>query len=191
MQPRSQYVRLIGREVHYVVWGEADRPPLVMWHGLARTGRDFDDIAAALADTYRVVCPDTIGRGLSEWSPEPDAEYCMAAYARLAEAFVDALGLGRFAWIGTSMGGALGIAAAASALRGRVVRLVLNDIGPTLPQPAFERIRSYVGTPPDFATVTELETYLPHHLPAVWFPHRCTVAAHGRDRNAPAAERAY
>lgn len=159
MQPRSQYLRLADREIHYVEWGRPDAPPLVMWHGLARTGRDFDDIAAALADDWRVLCPDTTGRGLSAWSPEPDAEYCFAAYVHLAEAFADALALTRFAWIGTSMGGALGIAAGASALKGRISRMVLNDIGPTLPREAFERIRAYVGRPPDFASMTELEAY--------------------------------
>jgi len=159
MQPESHYLRLADREIHYVAWGRHDAPPLVMWHGLARTGRDFDDIAAALASAWRVLCPDTIGRGLSAWSPEPDAEYCLVAYARLARGFADALGLARFAWVGTSMGGALGIAAAAGALRGRIRRMVLNDIGPTLPRAAFERIRAYVAQPPDFAAMTELAAY--------------------------------
>ncbi|HJS84120.1 MAG TPA: alpha/beta hydrolase [Acetobacteraceae bacterium] len=159
MQPRSHYLALAGREIHYVAWGRRDAPPLIMWHGLARTGRDFDDIAAALADEWRVLCPDTIGRGLSSWSPEPDAEYCFAAYAGLAGDFADALGLARFAWVGTSMGGALGIAAGAGTLKGRISRMVLNDIGPTLPRAAFERIRAYVGQPPDFASMTELEAY--------------------------------
>ncbi len=159
MAPRSHYLRVLGREVHVVEWGRTDAPPVVMWHGLARTGRDFDDIAGALADTCRVICPDTIGRGLSEWSPDPDTEYCMAAYARLAAALADAFGLARFRWVGTSMGGALGITAGAGTLKGRISHLVLNDIGPSFPQVAFERIRDYVGKPPDFATVSELEAY--------------------------------
>ena len=159
MAPRSRYLRLLGRELHVLDWGAADARALILWHGLARTGRDFDDIAAVLAETHRVLCPDTIGRGLSEWSPEPNLEYCMGFYVRLAQALLDALGLARVGWVGTSMGGALGIAAGAGALAGRISRLVLNDIGPTLPHATFERIRSYVGAPPDFATVTELETY--------------------------------
>ena len=157
--PRSVYTKVMGWEMHHTEWGQPDAPPLVLWHGLARTGRDFDDLAAALADTYRVICPDTIGRGLSEWSTDPDRDYCFAAYARQAEAFADALGLGRFRFLGTSMGGALAIAAGAITLQGRISRMVLNDIGPTFPQQSFERIRTYVGAPPDFATVTELETY--------------------------------
>ncbi len=159
MPAASRYVQLAGRQVHFMEWGRADAPAIVMWHGLARTGRDFDTIAAALADSYRVICPDTPGRGLSCWSPAPDVEYCFAAYAGQAAALADALGLGRFAWLGTSMGGALGIAAAATTLRGRLTHLVLNDIAPTMPKAAHERISTYIGTPPDFAMLTELEDY--------------------------------
>ena len=65
---------------------------VIAWHGLARTGRDMDDIAAHLAQRYRVVCPDTIGRGLSQWSPDPDREYCLAFYAQLADGLLDQLG---------------------------------------------------------------------------------------------------
>ena len=157
---QSGYAVCRGREIHYTEWGRADAPPVLLWHGLARTCRDFDDLAASLADRYRVFCPDQIGRGLSEWSPDPDSEYCLDFYAGIARAFVDTLGLERVRWVGTSMGGALGIRAAATTLQGRMSRLVVNDIGPTLPPGAAERIRSYVGAPPQFAQVSELETYL-------------------------------
>lgn len=85
-------------------WGDPAAPPVIMWHGLARTGRDFDDLAATLAATYRVVCPDVIGRGLSQWSPLPDAEYCLEFYGRIARAFVDQLHIERLRWVGTSTG---------------------------------------------------------------------------------------
>ncbi|MSO91158.1 MAG: alpha/beta fold hydrolase [Acetobacteraceae bacterium] len=140
-------------------WGRADAPAVILWHGLARTGRDFDTIAAALADQFRLICPDTPGRGLSSWSTVPDSEYCFAIYARQALALADTLGLRRFGWVGTSMGGALGIAAAATTLRDRISQLVLNDIAPTMPAAAHGRISTYIGTPPDFTTLTELEDY--------------------------------
>jgi pimeloyl-ACP methyl ester carboxylesterase len=159
MTRRSVYTTVAGLEMHHSEWGAKDAPPLIMWHGLARTGRDFDDIAAALADTYRVICPDTIGRGLSQWSDDPDSAYCFAAYARQALDFLDALGIGQCRWVGTSMGGALGIAAGAGTLRGRFTHLVLNDMGPTMPRAVFDRIAAYVGAPPAFGTMTELETY--------------------------------
>lgn len=159
MQPASRYLTCCEREIHFVEWGREDAPPLIMWHGLARTSRDFDDIAQALTDTYRIICPDNIGRGLSQWSPDPNKEYCFAFYARIAQALVDQMGIDKMRWVGTSMGGALGIVAAATTLKGRITHLVLNDIGPALAAPAVERIKSYAGNPPQFDTVTELEQF--------------------------------
>ncbi|MGA0610507.1 alpha/beta fold hydrolase [Caldimonas sp. KR1-144] len=159
MNATSRYLRCEGRELHFLEWGAQHDEVVIAWHGLARTCRDMDDIAAHLAQRWRVICPDTIGRGLSQWSPEPGSEYCLAFYARLATALVDQLGIERFHWLGTSMGGAIGIKAAAGPLRGRLRRLLLNDNGPSLAAPAIERIRSYAGSPAAFDTVTELETY--------------------------------
>jgi pimeloyl-ACP methyl ester carboxylesterase len=160
VSPRSNYLRCAGRELHYVDWGAPEAPVVVAWHGLARTGRDMDDIAEHLASRgFRVLCPDTIGRGLSQWSPDPDNEYRLDFYATLATAFCDGLGVERCAWLGTSMGGAIGLVAAAGALRGRITRLVLNDNGPSLAPAAITRIRSYAGAPAAFATVSELEAY--------------------------------
>lgn len=155
----SNYLTCEGRELHYTEWGAQHDEVVVAWHGLARTGRDMDDIAAHLATRYRVICPDTIGRGLSQWSPQPDAEYCLQFYGRLAVSLLDQLGIARCHWLGTSMGGAIGLHVAAGALHGRIRRLVMNDIGPELAVPAVERIRSYAGNPSAFATVSELERY--------------------------------
>ena len=155
----SHYLRCEGRELHYTEWGAEHAETVIAWHGLARTGRDMDDIAEHLAQRWRVLCPDTIGRGLSQWSPEPEREYCLAFYVKLAVAFVDQLGIDRCHWLGTSMGGAIGTRAAAGPLRGRIRRLVLNDNGPQLAPAAIERIRTYAGAPAAFATVTELEQY--------------------------------
>jgi len=159
MTPASHYLRCAGREIHYVEWGAQHAETVIAWHGLARTCRDMDDIAAHLAQRYRVICPDTIGRGLSEWSPEPAREYCLAFYEQLAVSLVDQLGLAQFHWLGTSMGGAIGTRAAARGLHGRIRRLVLNDNGPELAAAAITRIRSYAGSPSAFATVSELEGY--------------------------------
>ncbi len=159
MNPTSRYLRCAGRETHFMEWGAQHADTIVAWHGLARTGRDMDDIAAHLAGRFRVICPDTIGRGLSEWSPAPDDEYCLAFYTRIAVDLLDALGITQCHWLGTSMGGAIGLAAAAGALRGRIRRLVLNDIGPEIASEAVQRIRTYAGNPPAFATVGELEQY--------------------------------
>jgi pimeloyl-ACP methyl ester carboxylesterase len=174
-QPRSRYLEVLGREVHVAEWGRAGDRPLVMWHGLARTGRDFDTIAAALADRFHIICPDTIGRGLSEWSDKPDEEYCLDVYARLAAEVADAFGFRTMDWLGTSMGGSLGIRAASTSLAGRIERLIINDIGPTFPDAPYQRIKTYIGNPPEFPTVRALEEYFRtiykpfgHHTDAQW-----------------------
>ena len=159
MTSSSQYRVCAGREVHYTEWGAHHEQTVIAWHGLARTGRDMDAIAAHLSQRWRVICPDTPGRGLSQWSPDPAAEYNLAFYERVALSLVDQLGIARMHWLGTSMGGAIGLRAAAGSLRGRIQRLVLNDIGPSLPQPAVDRILAYAGNPASFATVAELERY--------------------------------
>ena len=155
----SHYIACEGRELHYTEWGAQHSETVIAWHGLARTGRDMDDLAAHLSHRYRVICPDTLGRGLSQWSPHPEREYCLAFYVKLAQSLVDQLGLARFHWVGTSMGGAIGICAAAGSLRGRLRSLVVNDSGPQVAEAAIARIRSYAGNPAAFATVTELEQY--------------------------------
>lgn len=159
ISPSSHYLACAGREIHFMEWGAGHGETVIAWHGLARTGRDMDAIALHLAQRYRVICPDTIGRGLSQWSPDPARDYCLAFYEQLAVSLVDQLGIAQCHWLGTSMGGAIGLKAAAGALRGRIRRLVLNDIGPEIAAVAVQRIRSYAGSPPAFATVSELEAY--------------------------------
>ncbi|MBK0392980.1 alpha/beta fold hydrolase [Ramlibacter algicola] len=162
MSPSSHYVTCAGREIHYVEWGGGPAT-VVAWHGLARTGRDMDELAEHLAGRYRVICPDTVGRGLSQWSPDPHNEYTLAFYARIAADLFDALGIESAHWVGTSMGGAIGTVCAAGIaqprMKGRIRSLVLNDNAPKLAQPALERIKAYAGNPPSFASVTELEAF--------------------------------
>jgi pimeloyl-ACP methyl ester carboxylesterase len=156
---KSGYLICEDREIHYTEWGAGHEDTVLAWHGLARTGRDMDDVAAHLAHRWRVICPDTLGRGLSQWSPHPEREYCLAFYAKLAIGLLDQLKIDRCHWLGTSMGGALGIYLAAGALKGRLRRLILNDIGPQLAPAAVERIRTYAGNPPAFDRMSELEQY--------------------------------
>lgn len=159
MESSSHYLLCRGRELHYLDFGPQDAPVVVAWHGLARNAHDMDVVAQHLAGRFRVICPDTIGRGLSAWSPDPAREYCLDFYVELAESLLDTLGMSRCLWLGTSMGGAIGLRAAAGRLRGRIDRLILNDIGPEISAAAVERIRSYAGQPPSFATVRELAQY--------------------------------
>ena len=159
----SNYLRCLAREIHFTEWGAGHAETVIAWHGLARTGRDMDELAEHLSSRYRVICPDTIGRGLSQWSPEPKQEYCLAFYARLAAELFDQLHIDRAHWVGTSMGGAIGTVCAGGLLQPslspRIRSLVLNDNAPQLADAAIERIRTYAGNPPAFSTVTELEAF--------------------------------
>jgi pimeloyl-ACP methyl ester carboxylesterase len=160
----SRYIRCADLELHLTDWGRAERGTVIAWHGLARTGRDMDELAAHLSQRgWRVVCPDTVGRGLSQWSARPDEQYCLRFYARLARELIDGLGLSSVHWVGTSMGGAIGTLCAGGlaepTLKNRILSLVLNDNAPELAQSAIERIRAYAGQPPAFDTVTELEAF--------------------------------
>jgi pimeloyl-ACP methyl ester carboxylesterase len=160
----SRYLTCAGREIHVTEWGAQHRKTVVAWHGLARTGRDMDELAVHLSSRgYRVICPDTLGRGLSQWSPLPKLEYCLAFYARLAAELFEQLEIEQAHWVGTSMGGAIGTVCAAGlllpAMRSRIQSLTLNDNAPELAQSAIERIRAYAGSPPAFDTVLELEAF--------------------------------
>lgn len=163
MQASSHYLQCDTFNVHYTAWGHPCAPVVMAWHGLARTGRDFDALAQQLCHRYRVICPDTIGRGLSQWSAHPQDDYCLATYAKHAWALMDGLHIAQAHWIGTSMGGNIGMVCAAGLclpeFQGRVRSLVLNDIAPEISHAAVERIKTYAGQPPAFNTLPELEAF--------------------------------
>lgn len=128
----------------YTDWGDIDNPRrLICVHGLTRCGRDFDTLAEALADDYRVICPDIIGRGLSDWLDDP-AGYGIPTYAQHMLALLAQLGAAKVDWLGTSMGGLIGMALAAQP-DSPIQRLILNDVGPEISGPSLARIAQYVG----------------------------------------------
>lgn len=157
---RSVYIPVKDHELHVSEWGDPSNPFVMMWHGLARNGRDFDEIAQVLSKDYFVVCPDTIGRGLSSWSISDGDDYCMRIYGENAVGILDHYGTASLRWVGTSMGALIGVRLAAETLKGRMSHLVINDIGPEIPQDARHRIADYVGSPPDFDTMVEMEDWL-------------------------------
>lgn len=164
MTALSRYVQCAGYELHFMEWGAADAPVVIAWHGLARTGRDMDALAQFLVGQgFRVICPDTIGRGFSQWSRAPKDEYCLRFYARLARELFDALGIERAHWVGTSMGGAIGTVCASGlwepSMQDRIATLVLNDNAPQLAETALARIKAYAGQPPVFDSMAELERF--------------------------------
>ncbi|MBB5695715.1 alpha/beta fold hydrolase [Muricoccus pecuniae] len=144
--------------LRWVEWGPPDGMPVVCVHGLTRTGRDFDALAKRLASLgRRVICPDVFGRGNSDWLPDGTL-YAVPVYALAFRQFLEALPR-PYDWVGTSMGGLIGMAVAGMpefAPR----RMVLNDVGPFLPAAALRRIAAYLSLRPDFTDLDEVETHL-------------------------------
>lgn len=156
------------RGVHKMVyrsWGQPDNPRvLICVHGLARNGRDFDDLARALSTEYRVICPDVVGRGESDWLPE-GAPYEIGQYVQDMMMLINRLNVRTVSWLGTSMGGIIGLALAA--LPGSPIRrLMLNDIGALVPKASLKRIASYMGER-RFSGLAEAEQYLRNNYPAL------------------------
>jgi pimeloyl-ACP methyl ester carboxylesterase len=142
--------------MRWVEWGDRDNPRvLVCAHGLTRCGRDFDYLAERLADAYRVVCPDIAGRGRSDWLADK-ADYGYPQYCADLAAMLAAIGAESVDWVGTSMGGILGMILAAQP-RTPVGKLVMNDVGCVVPRSALERIATYVGRDPAFESLEALE----------------------------------
>lgn len=161
--PRARALRWLDqgafRTLALVEWGPPEGRPVVCVHGLTRTGRDFDALAAALAARgRRVLCPDLPGRGASDRLDDP-ARYAVPTYVAALAHLLAGLD-GPVDWVGTSLGGLCGMAAAA--IPGQPIgRLVLNDVGPFVPAAALARIRDYIGTAEQaFPDLGALEVHL-------------------------------
>lgn len=144
--------------IGYAEWGRRDAPVLLCVHGLTRNGRDFDAVAGRLADRYRVICPDMLGRGTSDRAADP-ALYAVPQYVADCITLIARLDVEELTWLGTSMGGIIGMAVAA--LPGNPVRrLILNDIGPEVGQTGLGRIGGDIGDDPTFSSFEEGERVL-------------------------------
>jgi len=143
----------------YFEWGDPrSEHVLVCVHGLTRRGRDFDHLARALEDRFRVVCVDLPGRGASDWLPVA-ADYQPATYVADLAALIARLDVPQVDWLGVSLGGLLGMMLAAQP-QSPLKRLILDDIGAFIGLEALQRIASYVGQDPGFANLAELEAYM-------------------------------
>ena len=173
VDPRRPSVQCVSaRGLHriaYLEWGDPrnDRV-LVCVHGLTRCARDFDALARSLAERYRVVCPDMAGRGDSDWLADPMLygypQYVADIVTLIARLDVDAVH-----WVGTSMGGLIGMMLAADR-NTPVTKLVLNEMGPVIGKVALERIASYVGLAPTFPDLDASQQYV-RTVSAPFGPH--------------------
>src|SRR5690349_10772149 len=138
----------------YWEWGEAANPRvLVCVHGLSRQGRDFDTLARQLCDRYRIVCPDVVGRGRSDFLADPSG-YQIPTYVADMVTLIARLDVEHVDWVGTSMGGLIGMGLASMA-NTPIRRLVLNDVGPAIEYAALARIGGYLGAPASWGSLEE------------------------------------
>jgi len=161
--PRRSELRSLSphgfHRVVYYEWGDTDNARVVVCvHGVGRNGRDFDVLGEALATTHRVLAIDMPGRGESDWLADPN-DYTFPTYLTTLVALIARSGAASVDWVGTSMGGLLGIVMAAQS-KSPITRLVVNDVGPVIEPVALERIRNYLGLAPTFATYGEIEQYI-------------------------------
>lgn len=146
-------------QTHYTEWGAEDNPEIICCvHGLTRNSRDFDEIARALSERFRVVCLDVVGRGLSDWLKAPEG-YDYATYASQLGCVLAHLNVKKVRWIGTSMGGILGMVLAATP-NSPITQMVISDVGPVIPEQSLKRIAEYLGKAPNFSSLAEAEQYL-------------------------------
>jgi len=153
----------------YLEWGDArNRDVVVCVHGLTRNGRDFDELARALCGRWRVVCPDVAGRGDSDRLADPML-YALPQYVADMVTLIARLDVEALDWVGTSMGGLIGMALAAQAAT-PVRRLVLNDAGPVVSLASLQRIAAYIGDMRAFPTIEQAEDYV-RRICAPFGPH--------------------
>lgn len=173
MQVTRKFVQCISpRGLHnmaYKEWGDPANPRVLLaLHGITRVSDDFDALAAALCDTYRVICPDVVGRGRSDWLTDPQL-YQIPQYVSDMVTLVARLDADSIDWFGTSMGGLIGIIYAS--LRNNPIRkLLLNDVGPVLNYEALVRISDYLGQDMRFATCDEGAAYI-REISQTFGPH--------------------
>ena len=172
-EPRRRSVQCASpRGLHriaYLDWGDPrNRDVLICVHGLTRSSRDFDALAAALCAQFRVVCPDLAGRGDSERLADP-LLYALRQYLADMVTLIARLDVEAVSWLGTSLGGLVGMALAAQP-GSPVAKLVLNDSGPVVTRASLERIESYLGKQMQFRTLEEAERHI-RAVSAPFGPH--------------------
>ena len=163
MQVSRKYVQCLSpaglHRMSYKEWGDANNPKvLVCVHGLTRVADDFDALAQSLMHEYRVVCPDVVGRGQSDWLSNPQF-YQIPQYVSDMVTLLARLDAQTVDWFGTSMGGLIGIGVASMA-NNPIRKLILNDVGPTINADAIQRIGKYLEKEMCFDTFEQAEAYI-------------------------------
>jgi len=164
-RPRHRFLQVPGptgpRRIHFTDWGRRRRKRAVVCvHGYSGNARDFDALAAALAPDARVIAIDVAGRGESDWLGS-SFEYNFPRFLADIDAVVASLGLAEIDWVGTSMGGLLGMLHAARP-GSKVRRLVMNDVGAYVPLAGLLEIAGNLDAPARFSTLDDVEAHVRH-----------------------------
>jgi len=163
--PSQDAVQKPPHHIAYTDWGKPDNPHIVICvHGLTRNCRDFDFLATALSSDCRVICPDVVGRGQSDWlQDEQDYDYyplylsdALSLIAHIQSQYRESIAID---WVGISMGGLIGMM---TAIQPEITlnKLVISDIGPLIPASALKRMSEYVGKDIRFPNLNDFEAYI-------------------------------
>lgn len=163
MQAKRKSVQCLSpaglHHMAYKEWGDpSNKNVLICVHGVTRVSDDFDVLALALSDLYRIICPDVVGRGRSDWLPNPQL-YQIPQYVSDMVSLLARLDVENVDWLGTSMGGLIGMGLA-SMPKNPIRKLILNDVGPALNLDAIVRIGEFIGQDVRFDTFDEAAAYI-------------------------------
>lgn len=159
-QPSSRFLICRDRKIHFLQWGDPGQDTVIIWHGVTGTCHDHDELAQRLAQNYQVICPDSIGCGLSDWTHDKKNDPGLDAYAAMARDLIGQLGLTSVRWIGVSKGGGLGILLAHIMTECPISHLILDDVGPGFPEWLRQAAMRNIASPPHFDSFSRFESYL-------------------------------
>ncbi|MCF8475327.1 MAG: alpha/beta hydrolase [Emcibacter sp.] len=161
---KSKFLKCAGRNIHFLEGGSPDNDCVIIWHGVTGTCRDHVELSRRLSQYYHVICPDSIGCGLSDWIVDKNKDPSLIFYSEIARDLLRQLNIKECRWIGASKGGGLGIVLTNIMTECSITHLVINDIGPTLPDWMRTAAMKNIGCPPHFDSYQSFEENLRYTL---------------------------
>lgn len=157
---RSRFLTCQNRKIHFMEWGDPQQEKVIIWHGVTGTCHDHEGLAAHLAQNYHVICPDAPGCGLSDWIKDNHRDPSLSFAADITQDLVRQLEAPSIRWIGSSKGGSLGMILAAEMKEFPITHLILNDVGPSLPDPFREAIHRKLSRSLKFDSFIDFEDHV-------------------------------
>ena len=161
---RSRFLTCQNRNIHFIEWGESHKEKVIIWHGVTGTCHDHEELAVHLAQNYHVICPDAIGCGLSDWIQDSFHDPCLSFAADIARDLMHQLEASSVRWVGSSKGGSLGMILASEMRDCPVTHLVLNDVGPSLPDKFRHAVKKKLSNTARFDNFIAFENHVCNFL---------------------------